>query len=98
MIDAPTTPTLNWAKDVDGIRYVKALIVSDSADPEPTSLRADVLAKVGSVYFRYLSVTALSVRVVRMSARPNRWSARAVRVGSTTSLPRLPRRRTWLRD
>ncbi|MCO6936060.1 hypothetical protein LVR26_29020, partial [Pseudomonas aeruginosa] len=35
--------------------------VSNSADPDLTALRADVLAKGGSVYMRYVSVTALSV-------------------------------------
>jgi hypothetical protein len=58
---SPTTPRLSWAKDVNGVRMVKALIVSNSTDPDLTALRADVIAKGGAVYFRYTSVAALSV-------------------------------------
>ncbi|HEV7915487.1 MAG TPA: hypothetical protein VGP22_17110, partial [Albitalea sp.] len=50
-----------WSRDVAGQRYVKALIVSSSTDPELADLRAQVLAVGGSVYYRYLSVQALSV-------------------------------------
>lgn len=52
-IDAPTTPKLNWAKDVSGVRHVKALVISDSSDPDLAALRAQVIAAGGSVYFRY---------------------------------------------
>src|SRR4030095_4074882 len=89
VIDAVTIPKLSWAKDVDGIRYVKVLIVGNSADPELVALRGDVLAKGGSVYFRYVSVAALSAmlpasQVAAIAARddvqgisPNRLTARA---------------------
>src|ERR1700740_2478444 len=60
-IEAPTTPQLNWAQDVLGVRYVKALIVADSSDPTLAALRAAVLADGGTVYFQYLAVSALSV-------------------------------------
>ena len=88
MIAAPTTPKLSWAKDIAGLRFVKALVVSSSTDPDLTALRGDVLAKGGSVYFRYVSVAALSVmlpanRVAEIAARtdvqsisPNRLTAR----------------------
>ena len=59
VISAPTTPLLNWAKDVNGIRYVKVLVISNSTDPDLVALRADVLAKGGSVYYRYTSVRGL---------------------------------------
>ena len=57
-----TLPTLNlsWSKVVDGVTYVKVLIVSSSTDPDLASLRSAVLAAGGSVYYRYTSVTALS--------------------------------------
>jgi hypothetical protein len=61
VLSAPTTPKLSWAKDINGSRYVKALVVANSADPDLVALRADVLAKGGSVYLRYVSVAALSV-------------------------------------
>ncbi|HWH83404.1 MAG TPA: hypothetical protein VNU71_14330, partial [Burkholderiaceae bacterium] len=50
-----------WARELGGVRHVKALIVANSPDPELTELRAQVLAVGGSVYYRYLSVSALSV-------------------------------------
>jgi serine protease AprX len=88
VIAAPTTPTLSWAKDVDGVRHVKALVVANSSDPDLVALRADVLARGGTVYFRYVSVSALSVmlpasQVAAIAGRadvqgisPNRLTAR----------------------
>jgi hypothetical protein len=48
-IAAPFAPTANWVKESNGRRYVKALIVARTSDPEMTSLRAAVLARGGSV-------------------------------------------------
>ena len=88
VIAASSTPSLSWAKDVSGLRMVKVLVVSSSSDPDLVALRSDVLAKGGSVYFRYVSVAALSAmlpanRVVDIAARsdvqsisPNRLTAR----------------------
>ena len=45
---AATTPKLNWVKDVNGQRYVKALIVSNADDPDLTPLRAAVMGAGGS--------------------------------------------------
>ncbi len=90
VISASTTPKLSWVKDVSGVRYLKALIVSDGNDPDMVALRADILAKGGSVYFNYVSVDALSVllpapRVAEIAARddvqsisPNRLTARTM--------------------
>ncbi|MDH5340862.1 MAG: S8 family serine peptidase, partial [Rubrivivax sp.] len=88
-INASSTPRLSWAKDIDGVRYVKAIVVgTPTADPELTSLRNSVLAAGGSIYFRYTSVAALSVllpaqRVIDIANRadvqtlsPNRMTAR----------------------
>src|SRR6185295_17130348 len=44
----------SWVREIGGTRYVKALIVSNSSDPELTDLRAQVMASGGSVYYRYL--------------------------------------------
>jgi subtilisin family serine protease len=88
VINAATTPSLSWAKDVGGVRYVKTLIVSNSSDPDLVSLRCDVLAKGGAVYFRYSSVRGLlallpASQVAAIAARsdvqgisPNRLTAR----------------------
>ena len=56
---APALPS--WVKDINGVRYYKVLLVSDSSDPDLVDLRSSVLAAGGSVYYRYLSVRALSV-------------------------------------
>ena len=60
VVSATTTPSLSWAKDVAGARYVKVLIVSNADDPELTSLRSAIMAAGGSIYFRYSSVLALA--------------------------------------
>ena len=61
VIAASSTPKISWAKDVKAVRYVKALVISNSTDPDLTDLRAAVVAAGGSVYMRYVSVAALSV-------------------------------------
>src|SRR5437879_3042311 len=70
---APTTPLLNWATDLLGVRYVKALVVSNSTDPSLAALRAAVLADGGSVYYHFVSVPALLVlpanKVASIAAR-----------------------------
>ena len=88
VIDTRTATQAPWARDAAGTRYVKALIVSSSADPELADLRAHVLAAGGSVYHRYVAVPALSVmlpahRIGEIAARadvqsvsPNRPAAR----------------------
>ena len=60
VVGAAKTAKLSWTKEDRGIRYVKVLVIADSSDPTLAALRADVLAKGGSVYMRYLSVNALS--------------------------------------
>lgn len=88
VVAAASTPSVSWARDVGGVRYVKALIVSSSGDPNLVALRSAVLAAGGSVYMRYVSVAALSVllpaaQVNAVAARsdvqsmsPNRLTAR----------------------
>ncbi len=49
-----------WAKTVDGQVLVKVLIVGASTDPDLVSLRADVVARGGSVHYNYISVRALA--------------------------------------
>jgi subtilisin family serine protease len=76
VVAAPTTPKLSWAKDVNGVRYVKVLVVGISSDPDLTDLRSAVLQAGGSVYLRYVSVRALSAmlpagQVYALAARPD---------------------------
>ena len=73
-IDSPLVQKLNWVKVDDGRRLVKALIVAESSDVELDGLRRAVLDAGGSVYYRYVSVAALSVmlpasRVVDIARR-----------------------------
>ena len=60
-INAATTPKLNWAKDINGVRFVKALVVSNSDDADLVALRSAVMATGGSVYYRFLAVRAIAV-------------------------------------
>ncbi|MDH4061489.1 MAG: hypothetical protein OEU94_11825, partial [Aquincola sp.] len=60
VVSATTTPTLNWAKDISGVRYVKVIVVARNTDPDLVDLRGQVLALGGSVYFNYASVRAIN--------------------------------------
>lgn len=61
MVGAFATANRNWAMDLGGRRYVKALIVSSAADPDLLVLRSAVVAAGGSVYYKYISINAISV-------------------------------------
>ena len=88
VLSAAQTPSINYAKDVNGARYVKVLIVSNADDAELTGLRSAVMAAGGSIYYRYSSVQALAAmlpanKVSTIAARadvqsisPNRLMAR----------------------
>jgi serine protease AprX len=60
VLSASTTPTINWARDLNGVRYVKVLIVSNSTDPDLAALRSAVMSGGGAIYYRYTSVSALA--------------------------------------
>jgi subtilisin family serine protease len=89
VLTAATTPVINWAKDVNGVRYVKVLIVANTSDVELSNLRKAVMAAGGSIYYRYSSVMALAAllpasQVGTLAARsdvqsisPNRLMSRA---------------------
>src|SRR5207247_9376251 len=55
-----TTPAVNWARDIHGARYVQVIVVSNSADPEMTDLRAFVVRSGGSVLARHSFIHALT--------------------------------------
>ena len=97
VIAAGATPKLSWAKDLLGVRHVKALLISNATDPDMGELRNAVLAAGGSVYFRYTSVRALSVmlpaaQVAALALRadvqgisPNRMTARTASLLEATT-------------
>src|SRR3989442_4959279 len=55
-----TTPAVNWARDIRGARYVQVIIVSNSADPEMTDLRAFIVRTGGSVLAKHSFIHALT--------------------------------------
>jgi len=59
-ISAARTPTVNWARDIGGARYVKVLIQTNTSDPAMAALRQAVLAAGGSVYRIFVSLPAMS--------------------------------------
>jgi serine protease AprX len=87
----------SWVKDIKGVRYVKALVLSNSTDPDLVQLRADIIARGGSVYMRYTSVSGLSVllpasQVANIALRadvqgisPNRLTARTASTLESTT-------------
>lgn len=89
VLAAATTPTLSWARDVNGVRYVKMLIVSNADGAELIALRAALMAAGGSIDDRYSSELALAAlvpanqvgnlaaRVDVQSVSPNRLMTRA---------------------
>jgi subtilisin family serine protease len=52
-----------WTKLDKGQMLVKVLIVAASSDPDLVSLRADILARGGSVFYNYLSVRAVAAMI-----------------------------------
>ncbi len=56
-------PKAKWARDVNGVRHVQAIIVSNSPDPEMTELRAQVLRSGGSVHAVHPAVHAITVQI-----------------------------------
>jgi serine protease AprX len=81
--------TAGWTKDINGVRYVRVLIVSRDQDGDMAPLRQRIVATGGSVLFRYQSVTALlaivpAARLQELAARadvqsisPDRAAARS---------------------
>jgi hypothetical protein len=54
---------VTWGKALGGLNHVKVLINANSTDADLVALRADVIAKGGSVFYNYVSVRALSAMV-----------------------------------
>ena len=58
-LTATTAPAVTWARMLNGQLHVKVVMVSNSDDPTLATLRADILARGGSVSYVYVSVRAL---------------------------------------
>ena len=56
-------PKARWARDVNGVRHIQAIIVSDSPDPEMTDLRAHVQRIGGTVLAAHPAVHAITVQI-----------------------------------
>jgi serine protease AprX len=56
-------PKAKWARDVNGVRHVQAIVVSNAADPEMSDLRAHVLRIGGSVHAVHPAVHAITVQL-----------------------------------
>ena len=57
------TPKAKWARDVNGVRHVQVVIVSNDVDPQMTNLRAQVQRLGGSVHAVHPAVHAMTVQV-----------------------------------
>lgn len=51
-LDAPLTPNVKWARNINGVRNVQMLITSTGADVDMTALRASIKSAGGSVHVR----------------------------------------------
>jgi serine protease AprX len=87
-LDATTTPTAKWAKDINGTRHVQVVIMSGSTDTAMTNLRNDIKGAGGSVHvampgLRAVTATLPAAQVARIAGRsdvvtvaPNRTTSR----------------------
>ena len=63
------SPRAKWARDVNGVRHIQAIVVSDSIDPQMTDLRAYVLGIGGSVHAVHPAVHAITVQIKASKVR-----------------------------
>src|SRR5437870_4900847 len=90
-----TTPTVPWARTLNGELLVRVIVTADSDDVTLTALRQYVLSLGGSVYYNYASIRALAVmlpasRLLDLASRADVFSISPNRaVTRTASLLRL---------
>ena len=87
-LDAPITPTVKWAKDINGVRNLQVLITGVGTDPQLTALRTAIKSAGGSIHVRFPGlmmvtatvpaglVAALSARTDVANVSPNRTTQR----------------------
>ena len=67
---AGTTPAVPWARALPTGLHVQVLVNALSTDPELSALRADILARGGSVIYNYISVRGLAAMVPAAAVLP----------------------------
>src|SRR5487761_2044437 len=82
-------PKARWAREVNGVRYVQAIVVGNGADPAMTDLRNFVLRSGGSVYAVHPAVRAITVQI-----RANQVKALAQRSDVVSVTPNRATHRT----
>ena len=88
-ITAAVTPEHRHAKDINGVRHVQAIVVTDGSDPEMADLRAHVLRTGGSVHAVFPSLHTLSVQI-----KANQLQALAARTDVVSVSPNRGTQRT----
>ena len=56
-------PKSRWARDVNGVRHVQVIVVSNSSDPEMSALREHVLRAGGAIHAVHPAVHAMTVQI-----------------------------------
>ena len=67
---ASTPPAVPWARVLPSGLHVQVLVNAVGTDPELTALRADILARGGSVIYNFISVRGLSAMVPAAAVLP----------------------------
>ena len=57
------SPRARWARDLNGVRHIQAIVVSDSTDPAMTDLRNHVTRTGGTVQAVHSAMRALTVQI-----------------------------------
>ena len=75
-ITAVRTPGSKWARDVNGVRNLQVVIVTDGSDPSMKDLRAQIVRGGGSVHAAFGSMHAITAqvsasRVATLAQRPD---------------------------
>ena len=63
VVNAPSTPKNSHTRDINGVRHVQAIVVTDGRDPTATDLRAFILRTGGSVLVQHPGINALTVLI-----------------------------------
>src|SRR5439155_12904333 len=62
-LDESRQSNARWARDLNGVRHVQAVVVGNAADPRMSDLRAHVLRSGGSVHAVHPAVHAITVQI-----------------------------------
>ena len=56
-------PRARWARDINGVRHVQIVVVSNASDPDMTDLSAYVRGIGGAIHAAHPSIRALSIQI-----------------------------------